>query len=132
MATIGFNEIFFLLQGLKWTVALTIIGFIGGGIFGLLVALARTAESGLLRKVTTGYIAIFQGTPLLMQLFVVYYGVALIGLNVDAWIAVAIAFTLHASAYLARSGAAASRRCRRARRKRPRRLACTMSRASRT
>ena len=100
MATIGFNEIYFLLQGLKWTVALTIIGFIGGGIFGLLVALARTAESGLLRKVTTGYIAIFQGTPLLMQLFVVYYGVALIGLNVDAWIAVAIAFTLHASAYL--------------------------------
>ncbi|MCD2174400.1 amino acid ABC transporter permease [Rhizobium sp. C4] len=100
MASIGFNELFFLLQGLKWTVALTIIGFIGGGIFGLLVALARTAESKLLQKVTTGYIAIFQGTPLLMQLFVVYYGVALIGLNVDAWIAVAIAFTLHASAYL--------------------------------
>lgn len=100
MATIGFNEIYFLLQGLKWTVALTIIGFIGGGIFGLLVALARTAESKALQRVTTGYIAIFQGTPLLMQLFVVYYGVALIGLNVDAWIAVAIAFTLHASAYL--------------------------------
>ncbi|MGG2474635.1 amino acid ABC transporter permease, partial [Rhizobium sp. BR5] len=43
---------------------------------------------------------VFQGTPLLMQLFVVYYGVALAGLNVDAWIAVAIAFTLHASAFL--------------------------------
>ena len=100
MANIGFNEIYFLLQGLKWTVALTIIGFIGGGIFGLLVALARTAESKALQRATTGYIAIFQGTPLLMQLFVVYYGVALIGLNVDAWIAVAIAFTLHASAYL--------------------------------
>lgn len=100
MATIGFNELYFLLQGLKWTVALTIIGFIGGGIFGLLVALARTAESKTLQRATTGYIAIFQGTPLLMQLFVVYYGVALVGLNVDAWIAVAIAFTLHASAYL--------------------------------
>jgi polar amino acid transport system permease protein len=100
MATIGFNEIYFLLQGLKWTVALTIIGFIGGGVFGLLVALARTAENQVLQKATTGYIAIFQGTPLLMQLFVVYYGVALVGLNVDAWIAVAIAFTLHASAYL--------------------------------
>ncbi len=100
MASIGFNEIYFLLQGLKWTVALTIIGFIGGGIFGLLVALARTAENQVLQKATTGYIAIFQGTPLLMQLFVVYYGVALLGFNVDAWIAVAIAFTLHASAYL--------------------------------
>ena len=42
----------------------------------------------------------FQGTPLLMQLFVVYYGLALIGLKLDAWIAVAIGFTLHASAYL--------------------------------
>ncbi|OQP86691.1 amino acid ABC transporter permease [Rhizobium rhizosphaerae] len=100
MASIGFNELFFLAQGLKWTLALTLIGFVGGGIFGLLVALARTAEMAWLRRVTAGYIAIFQGTPLLMQLFVVYYGVALVGLNIDAWLAVAIAFTLHASAYL--------------------------------
>lgn len=100
MKSIGPNELFFLLQGLKWTLALTIIGFIGGGIFGLLVALARTAESPLVRRITAGFIAVFQGTPLLMQLFVVYYGVALLGINVDAWIAVAVAFTLHASAYL--------------------------------
>ncbi|WP_280171250.1 amino acid ABC transporter permease [Agrobacterium pusense] len=100
MASIGPNELFFLLQGLKWTLALTIIGFIGGGIFGLCVALARVAESPAIQRASTAYIAIFQGTPLLMQLFVVYYGVALAGLNVDAWIAVAIAFTLHASAFL--------------------------------
>lgn len=100
MASIGPNELFFLMQGLKWTLALTAIGFVGGGIFGLLVALARVAENHLLRKATVGYIAIFQGTPLLMQLFVVYYGVALLGLDIDAWIAVAIAFTLHASAFL--------------------------------
>ncbi|MFJ1309484.1 MULTISPECIES: amino acid ABC transporter permease [Rhizobium/Agrobacterium group] len=100
MASIGPNELFFLLQGLKWTLALTIIGFIGGGVFGLCVALARVAESPAIQRASTGYIAVFQGTPLLMQLFVVYYGVALAGLNVDAWIAVAIAFTLHASAFL--------------------------------
>lgn len=100
MATIGPNEIFFLLQGLKWTLALTLIGFIGGGIFGLLVALARTADNLVLQRTTAGYIAVFQGTPLLMQLFVVYYGVALFGLDIDAWLAVAIAFTLHASAFL--------------------------------
>ncbi|WP_320198907.1 amino acid ABC transporter permease [Agrobacterium sp. rho-13.3] len=100
MATIGPNELFFLMQGLKWTLALTLIGFIGGGVFGLCVALARTAENPLSRRVTAGYIAVFQGTPLLMQLFVVYYGVALAGLDVDAWIAVAVAFTLHASAFL--------------------------------
>jgi len=100
MVFIGPNELFFLLQGLKWTLALTIIGFIGGGIFGLCVALARVADSPAIQRASTAYIAIFQGTPLLMQLFVVYYGVALAGLNVDAWIAVAIAFTLHASAFL--------------------------------
>ncbi|KJF71309.1 MULTISPECIES: amino acid ABC transporter permease [Rhizobium/Agrobacterium group] len=100
MASIGPNELFFLLQGLKWTLALTLIGFIGGGIFGLCVALGRVAESPAIQRASTGFIAVFQGTPLLMQLFVVYYGVALAGLNVDAWIAVAIAFTLHASAFL--------------------------------
>jgi polar amino acid transport system permease protein len=51
-------------------------------------------------RAAAGYIALFQGTPLLMQLFVVYYGLALIGLQLDAWIAVAAGFTLHASAYL--------------------------------
>jgi polar amino acid transport system permease protein len=44
--------------------------------------------------------SIFQGTPLLMQLFVVYYALALAGLRLEAWQAVAIGFTLHASAYL--------------------------------
>ena len=96
----GLNEFLFLLAGLKWTVALSAIGFVGGGVFGLGVALARTSGLPLLERVTSGYIAIFQGTPLLMQLFVVYYGLALIGLKLDSWVAVAIGFTLHASAYL--------------------------------
>ncbi|KRA69273.1 amino acid ABC transporter permease [Agrobacterium sp. LC34] len=100
MESIGPNEFFFLMQGLKWTLALTVIGFIGGGVFGLCVALVRVADNAAIQRASTGYIAVFQGTPLLMQLFVVYYGVALAGLNVDAWIAVAIAFTLHASAFL--------------------------------
>ncbi|MCI9868250.1 amino acid ABC transporter permease [Rhizobium skierniewicense] len=100
MTPIGTNELFFLMQGLKWTVALALIGFIGGGVFGLCVAMARTVDSKIGQRVTAGYIAIFQGTPLLMQLFVVYYGVALVGLDIDAWLAVAIAFTLHASAFL--------------------------------
>ena len=60
----------------------------------------RTSGIRLLERVTAGYIALFQGTPLLMQLFVVYYGLALYGVKLDAWVAVAIGFTLHASAYL--------------------------------
>jgi polar amino acid transport system permease protein len=100
MGVIGQNEMLFLLQGLKWTLLLSAIGFIGGGVFGLVIALARTSEHSALRKTAAGYISVFQGTPLLMQLFVVYYGIALLGVSVEAWVAVAIAFTLHASAFL--------------------------------
>jgi polar amino acid transport system permease protein len=97
---VGVGEFLFLLKGLQWTLALSVIGFVCGGITGLAVALARTSGSSIMERTTAGYIAIFQGTPLLMQLFVVYYGLALIGLKLDAWVAVAIGFTLHASAYL--------------------------------
>jgi hypothetical protein len=45
MGSIGENELFFILQGLKWTVLLAIIGFVGGGVFGILIALARTSKN---------------------------------------------------------------------------------------
>jgi polar amino acid transport system permease protein len=96
----NWSEFLFLAQGIKWTIALSAVGFLGGGLFGLLVALARTSGQPLLERATAGYVSLFQGTPLLMQLFVVYYGLALVGLDLDAWVAVAIGFTLHASAFL--------------------------------
>lgn len=96
----GLKEFGFLLVGLKWTVLLSMIAFAGGGVVGLLVAIARTSESAVLRRAMILYIAVFQGTPLLMQLFVVYYGLGLIGIQLPSWAAVAIAFTLNASAFL--------------------------------
>jgi polar amino acid transport system permease protein len=96
----GTGELLFLLKGLQWTLALSAVGFVGGIFVGLVVALARTSGIRFLERATAGYIALFQGTPLLMQLFVVYYALALYGLKLDAWVAVAFAFTLHASAYL--------------------------------
>lgn len=100
MDKFGFPEFLFLLQGLKWTVLLTCISFAGGGVFGLLIALARVSTIRVLRYAAIGYIAVFQGTPLLMQLFVIYYGLALLQFNVDAWVAVSFAYTAHASAFL--------------------------------
>jgi polar amino acid transport system permease protein len=96
----GADEFLFLLKGLQWTLALSAIAFVTGIIAGLAVALLRTSGFRPVERAASGYIALFQGTPLLMQLFVVYYGLALVGLNLDAWVAVAIGFTLHASAYL--------------------------------
>ncbi len=100
MHNITIPEFLFLLKGLQWTMALSVIGLVLGAIAGLAIALARTSHIAFLRQVTGGYIMVFQGTPLLMQLFVTYYGLALIGLKLDAWVSVAIGFTLHASAFL--------------------------------
>jgi polar amino acid transport system permease protein len=94
------KEFLFLLSGLRWTLALAAVGFVTGGVFGLLIALARTSANKRVAKAAEIYIGVFQGTPLLMQLFVVYFGLPLMGIKLDAWIAVAIGFTLHASAYL--------------------------------
>jgi polar amino acid transport system permease protein len=96
----GKAEFLFLLKGLQWTLVLSAVGFICGIFTGLGVALARTSGVRFLERIAAGYIALFQGTPLLMQLFVVYYGLALYGMKLDAWVAIAIGFTLHASAYL--------------------------------
>ena len=100
ITSFGLPQFGFLLTGLQWTLVLTAIALVGGGIAGLAIALARVARSPWLWRSAAGYIALFQGTPLLMQLFVVYYGLGLLGLKLPAWAAVAIGFTLNASAFL--------------------------------
>jgi len=70
-------------------------------VLGLVIAILRTTSSRFLRLLTSGYIQLFQGTPVLMQLFVFYYGLAvLFDVQVDAWPAVALAFTLYSGAFL--------------------------------
>ena len=100
MNSFTFPQFLFLIKGLQWTVALSVIGLSLGAVAGLLIALARSSKFAALRRISAGYIMLFQGTPLLMQLFVVYYGLALVGLKLDPWQSVAIGFTLHASAFL--------------------------------
>src|SRR4029078_5564559 len=97
----GKGEFLFLLQGLKWTVVLAIVSFLCGTATGLAIALLRTSGYPAVERTTAGYIALFQGTPLLMQLFVVYYALALYGLKLDAWPAFWVALRLQGCAYLA-------------------------------
>jgi polar amino acid transport system permease protein len=89
-----------LLYGAQWTVMIAAVAFVGGLSGGLLVALCRTAKTPWLRVPATVLIEIFQGTPLLMQLFLVYFGIAILGVKVSPWAAIAVAYTLHASAFL--------------------------------
>ncbi len=90
-----------LLLAARWTIVLSLVAFIGGGLVGLaLLVLRLTRWPGSAGFVAT-YVQLFQGTPLLMQLFLAYFGLALLGVEVSAWFAAALALTLYASAFLA-------------------------------
>ena len=100
MRTFGLNDVFFILQAAQWTIALSLIAFVGGGIGGLVIALARTSESVLAQRLATVFTQIFQGTPLLMQLFLVFFGAPVLGVDISPWTAAGIALVLNTSAFL--------------------------------
>jgi len=90
----------FLLGALRWTVALSLMAFVGGGLVGLGLLLLRCSRLRGAATLVAGYVQIFQGTPLLMQLFLVYFGLALLGMDTSPLVSAAICLTLYASAYL--------------------------------
>jgi polar amino acid transport system permease protein len=90
-----------LLLAARWTVLLSLVAFAGGGVVGLAILLARVASRRWLRRFGEFYIGLFQGTPLLMQLFLVFFGLPLIGLRIEPWSAAVVGLTLCASAFLA-------------------------------
>lgn len=96
----GMDEFWFIVLAVRWTLALSAVAFAGGAVGGLLIALARVGKIAPLRYFALGYIRLFQGTPLLMQLFLVFFGLNIFGVSISPWIAAAIALTLHASAFL--------------------------------
>lgn len=99
--TFALPEFLYILAAVRWTLLLSLVAFVGGGILGLVIAILRTMPSRFVRALTAGYIQLFQGTPVLMQLFVFYYGLAvLFNIQFDAWPAVALAFTLYSGAFL--------------------------------
>lgn len=89
-----------LLLALRWTVVLSLIAFVGGGLVGGLLLFLRLRAGKWLDRAISTYVQLFQGTPLLMQLFLAYFGIALLGVDVSAWTAATVALTLYTSAYL--------------------------------
>jgi polar amino acid transport system permease protein len=94
------NDLIFILLATRWTVLLSLIAFAGGACLGLLVALGRVSERSPVRFASASFIRLFQNTPLLMQLFLVYFGVSIIGLNIDPLAAAALGLILNAAAFL--------------------------------
>jgi polar amino acid transport system permease protein len=101
MRQFSLNDFIFILSATRWTVLLSLLAFALGGILGGAIAVLRISDHTPVRLAASAYIQLFQGTPLLMQLFLVYYGLGLFGLRVDAWTAVTIVYTAYAAAFLA-------------------------------
>ena len=97
---LNINHLMFLGQGALWTVGLSVIALIGGGIVGFAVALARISPLKSVRIASAVYVQLIQGTPLLVILFLGYFGLAAIGFKVSSLSAAGASLTLYVAAYL--------------------------------
>jgi polar amino acid transport system permease protein len=101
MITLSLWDVFkFLLLAARWTLLLSGIAFLGGGVGALLLLLLRYAQPGLGDKFVWLYTELLQGTPLLLQLFLVFFGLPLLGVDVSPLLAAGVALTLYSSAFL--------------------------------
>ncbi|MEE4011602.1 amino acid ABC transporter permease [Roseibium sp. FZY0029] len=85
--------------GVKFTIPLTLLSFALGLGLGLTTAVTRLFAPLPLVLLARGYVWVFRGTPLLVQLFVIFYGLPSIGILLDAFPAALIGFTLNVGAY---------------------------------
>jgi polar amino acid transport system permease protein len=97
----GLSEVSFLLESAGWTLLLTAIAFVSGSIIGGVVAILRLSRNRVVSGATMVYIQFLQSIPVLMILFLSYYGLALAGLELPPLLAASISLGLYVSAYLA-------------------------------
>ena len=97
----GWSSIEFLMRGLMWTAALSVSTFLCGGFFGLFFALGRALGPRPVKLVIAAYIELIQATPLLILLFLAFYGLSFLGLFLPPLAAAAIALSVYAIAFLA-------------------------------
>lgn len=96
----SFNHVELLLAAARWTLWVSLLAFVGGVLAGFVVALARTSRSPALRAISSTYILLVQGTPVLIVLFLTYYGLSLLGWKLSPMLAAMLAMSIYASAYL--------------------------------
>nr|WP_122871930.1 amino acid ABC transporter permease [Campylobacter showae] len=87
----------------KVTIPLTLISFACGLTIAIVTAIARLSGVKILRLIFGAYVWIFRGTPLLVQLFIVFYGLPAVGVTLETWTAAVIAFSLNVGAYASES-----------------------------
>ena len=100
MIQLNLNHLVYLIEAARWTLLLSVIAFVGGAIFGLPLALMRVSASRLLRGLASGYIQLIQGTPLLIVLFLSYFGLGIMGYKLVPLVAAGLSLTFYAAAFL--------------------------------
>jgi polar amino acid transport system permease protein len=93
-------HVMYLLTAAKWTVLLSLLAFAGGAALGMTLALARVSRLRVLQLLAGAYIQLIQGTPLLILLFLSYFGLSILGYKLDPIIAAGLSLTLYAGAFL--------------------------------
>ncbi len=96
----GWDEIWFIILSVRWTVLLTLLALAVGGVLGFAVALGRVSLWAPLRTACLLYIQVIQGIPVLMLLLLSYYGLPLAGLELPPLLAASVSMGLYASGYL--------------------------------
>lgn len=100
-ATLAWENLPFILSGISMTLAVSFISmFIGLG-FGLILALFRGSQRRILRWPARIYISFMRGTPMLVFLFILYFGLPIIGIQLSALTAASLGFGLNSAAYIA-------------------------------
>jgi len=101
ITSFGWQEALFLVGSVRWTILLTLIAFLGGGILGGAIALLRLAQHATVRRLAIVYIQVLQSIPVLMVLFLSYYGLSLAGFDLPPLLAASLSLGVYVSAYLA-------------------------------
>lgn len=96
----SFNHVLYMLTGLGWTIGLAAVALLGGSIAGALLTLMRVSSNPVLSRLAQFYIFVMQGTPLLVTLFIAYFGATYVGFDVAPMTAIAVAFSFYAAAFL--------------------------------
>ena len=100
MNSFSLTHLGYLAVAAQWTVILSLLAFVGGAILGLALALARVSRISTLRFAAGAYIQVVQGTPLLVLLFLAYFGISIVGFNVPPLLDAAFSLTLYTGAFL--------------------------------
>lgn len=99
MPTFGLTHLQFLLQGALWTIVLSACALLGGGLMGLLIALCRVSRFSVVSGIAWAYIQVVQGVPLLVIMFVGYFGLPALGVSVSPLMAATLSMTVWVGAY---------------------------------